>query len=54
MKNNKHKKQSFIDRFARRWWCPHARLNQLRFDKRYGKRLVRRLNKDEMRKEQDE
>jgi len=52
MKNNQHKKQSFIDRFARHFYCQHARLNQLRADKRYGKRLVRRQNKDEMRKEQ--
>ncbi len=42
MKGNGHKKLFQIDRFARKNYCPHARLNQLRSDKRRAKRTVRR------------
>lgn len=45
MKNNRYKKQYRIDRFARRYYCTHARLNQLRHDKKAAKRAVRRLSK---------
>jgi len=33
MKNNDHKKRTFIDRFARHYYCQHARLGTLRMDK---------------------
>lgn len=42
MKGNGYKKLFQIDRFARKNYCPHARLNQLRSDKRQAKRTVRR------------
>lgn len=47
MKNNSHKKLFHIDRFARNFYCQHARLNQLRADKKLAKRKARRINKKE-------
>jgi len=47
MANNLHKKQTYIDKFARRWYCDGARLRQLRFEKRQAKRLLRRIGKKE-------
>ena len=43
--NNIHKKDYQEDKFARHFYCQHARLNQVRFDKRAGKRATRRKNK---------
>jgi hypothetical protein len=46
MKGNTHKKDYPEDKFARNFYCDHARLNQLRADKKAGKRKTRRkLNK---------
>lgn len=45
MKNNSHKKLYYIDRFARNFYCQHARLNQLRVDKKLAKRKARRTSK---------
>lgn len=46
MKGNFHKKDYSEDKFARRYYCKHARLNQLRADKKASKRKTRRkLNK---------
>ena len=42
MKNNLHKKRTFIDKFARKYYCQHARLNYLRADKRLAVRQERR------------
>lgn len=50
MKNNEHKKRTFIDEFARHFYCNHARLNQLREDKKNAKRKERRLNKEQCEK----
>ena len=47
-KGNHYRKLFYIDRFARRWYCQHARLNQLRSDKRMAKRLLRRRYKAEI------
>lgn len=44
MKNNLHKKRTFIDKFARKYYCQHARLNCLRSDKRLAVRQERRYN----------
>lgn len=49
-KGNDYRKVFYIDRFARFLYCQHARLNQLRSDKREAKRKLRRLTKDEIRK----
>lgn len=45
MKGNAHKKDYHEDKFARAYYCEHARLNQLREDKKRGKRKTRRKNK---------
>lgn len=42
MKSNAYKKLYMIDKFARKYYCQHARLNQLRSDKKQAKRKVRR------------
>ena len=44
-KSNEHKKDYREDKFARKYYCPHARLNQLRQDKKASKRKTRRKNK---------
>lgn len=46
MKSNVHKKQYNIDKFARKFYCEHARLNQLRKDKKAAKRKSRRINNE--------
>lgn len=48
MKNNAHKKLFRIDHFARRFYCQHARLNQLRSDKKQAKRIARRDAKSDI------
>lgn len=45
IKNNDHKKLFRIDRFARDWYCDHARLNQLREDKKRAKKAARKARK---------
>lgn len=40
-KGNEHKKITRIDKFARDFYCKHARLNRLRSDKRLSKRQYR-------------
>ena len=46
MKNNAHKKDYREDKFARNFYCDHARLNQLRYDKKQSERKTRRKNKE--------
>lgn len=46
MKNNAHKKDYREDKFARNYYCDHARLNQLRYDKKQSERQTRRKNKE--------
>lgn len=41
-KGNFYRKLYKMDKFARRYYCDHARLNQLRADKKAAKRVVRR------------
>ena len=48
MKSNIHKKVYSEDKFARKWYCTHARLNQLRSDKRESERMNRRNTKKEI------
>ena len=45
MKDNSHHKRTFIDWFARHCYCQRARLNSIRFDKRFAKRAERRYQK---------
>ena len=44
-KSNSHKKNFSEDKFARNFYCDHARLNQLRSDKRQSKKQTRIKNK---------
>ena len=48
-KGNDYRKIFSIDRFARHWYCQHARVNQLRSDKREAKRKLRRQTKEMLR-----
>lgn len=45
MKSNLHKKITYEDKFARKFYCQHARLNQIRTDKKAGRKKLRRLLK---------
>ena len=44
-KSNEHKKDYREDKFSRAYYCQHARLNQVRADKKASKRKTRRKNK---------
>ena len=44
-KSNEHKKDYQEDKFARNFYCQHARLNQLREDKKRGKTFAKLLDK---------
>lgn len=46
MKDNSYRKEYSIDRFARRYYYNHARINQLREDKKQATRKVRRIQDD--------
>jgi hypothetical protein len=41
MANNIHKKEYNENKFGRKYYCQHARLNQLREDKKRSRRRVR-------------
>lgn len=45
MKRNIHKKATFEDKFARNFYCQHARLNSVRRDKKASRRKWRRMSK---------
>jgi hypothetical protein len=49
MANNRHKKDYNENKFARHCYCPHARLNQLREDKKRAERTTRRKRKNFLR-----
>lgn len=51
MIRNEYKKLTKEDKFARKYYCQHARLNSLRNDKRENKRKMRRYNKKLIREE---
>jgi hypothetical protein len=40
-KSNEYKKNYSEDKFARKYYCKHARLNQLRIDKKQSRRQTR-------------
>jgi hypothetical protein len=46
VKGNIHKKITNEDKFVRKYYCEHARLNSIRFDKKFNKRKLRRYLKD--------
>lgn len=45
MKGNTHHKDYNEDKFARTFYCQHARLNQLRQDKKASRKKTRQKNK---------
>lgn len=45
MKSNIHKKETFEDKFARKFYCQHARLNSIRKDKKAQHKKFRKLFK---------
>lgn len=50
---NEKKKLTFEDKFARHFYCQHARLNSVRQDKRDCTRKMRQINKEICRKALD-
>lgn len=42
MKGNIHKKETYEDKFARHYYCEHARLNSIRWDKKEQHKKFRR------------
>ena len=46
MKGNIHRKATFEDKFARNFYCQHARLNSVRQDKKESRKKWRRINKE--------
>lgn len=50
---NEKKKLTFEDKFARHFYCQHARLNSIRQDKRDCTRKIRQINKEICRKALD-
>lgn len=51
-KGNEYRKLFRIDRFARNFYCQHARLNQLRADKRAAKKAARLVRKQKYQEEE--
>lgn len=44
-KRSEYKKFYKEDKFARKFWCQRARLNQTRLDKKQGVKKIRQKNK---------
>jgi hypothetical protein len=42
---NEKKKLTWEDKFGRKYYCQHARLNSIREDKRRNKKKMRKINK---------
>jgi len=42
MRRNAYKKETFEDKFARHYYCEHARLNSIRSDKKEQHKKFRR------------
>ena len=43
---NDKKKMTFEDKFARHYYCQHARLNSIRNDKKCNSKKMRKINKN--------
>lgn len=48
MKNNSYRKLHPMDKFAKRYYCQHAKRNQIKQDKRILTRKFRRTEKKEI------
>lgn len=44
MKSNIHKKLTFEDKFARKFWCENARKNELKQNKKAQKKRFRKID----------
>ena len=53
MKSNVHKKRTFEDKFARHFYCKHARLNYLCSDKKQCRRKERHYGKSLCKESED-
>ena len=42
---NEKKKLTWEDKFGRKFYCQHARLNSVRSDKKRNKKIMRKINK---------
>lgn len=42
---NEKKKLTWEDKFGRKFYCQHARLNSVRSDKKRNKKAMRKINK---------
>jgi len=51
MKGNQYRKLHPMDKFAKKFYCQRARLNQIRTDKHYLRKIVRRTGKKEIKGE---
>lgn len=49
---NEKKKLTHEDKFARKYYCQHARLNSIRNDKKQCTRKMRRINKKMINKDE--
>lgn len=47
-KGNSHKKYYREDKFGRRWYCQHARLNLARSEKKIGRKKFRQSSKKDL------
>lgn len=50
---NENKKLTWEDKFGRKFYCQHDRLNSIRRDKKRNKRKMRKINKEICEKEFD-
>lgn len=51
MKGNQYRKLHPMDRFAKKFYCQNAKRNQIRDDKHYLRKIVRRVGKKEIKGE---
>ena len=47
---SEHKKATYEDKFARNFYCQHARLNYIRFAKKANSKAFRRQSKEQCKK----
>lgn len=53
MKGNQYRRLHPMDKFAKKYFCKKAKLNQIRDDKRYLRKLVRRMGKKKISEESE-
>ena len=53
MKGNQYRKLHPMDKFAKKFYCKRAKRNQIRTDKHYLRKIVRRAGKKEIKGEME-